>query len=415
LSHARCLGDCAVSLLLSLAFFISLLPLASAPSTGIIRTLFIGDAFMLPGFPMPALVEDPKISVTPILAEVAFVTKTEMQRFMRIYLPRTQERLVQNYDLVIISALKANDISGAFEKWIKVGVTDYGLGLLMVDDPVSFGCVDAWNGVGSPSWMPTPVGQVLPVDDNSRLNWGRGNDFKIKAVDPNHPLIKGIQWEEVWFYAHNRPTARQGATVVATTWQQQGNAPKDMPFLVYWDVGKAKGRTMALVFDWGGRGMSQFYLWGYWKDAVARWAYFPAKAKIPEDVELTHRVRQLISDYTVKRGIVLSMIEFADNLGANTRSVEKTLAEVGDERTGADDAWIEARFTDSEELMTSSLSHLDVALQQAVKAKNAALFWIYMIEWTTVTGTACITGVVLWTLMIKRKAYHEITTTRFSR
>jgi len=400
--------------LLAMLSILLLAPAVSALSpTGVIRTLFIGDPFMTPGFPTPAMVEDPKISLTPVRAEVAFVTTTEMKKFMRIYLPRTKEKLASDYDLIILSAVKANSLTGTFEKWMAEAVLEDGLGLLMVDDPVSFGCVDAWEGLGSPSWMPTPVGKILPVEDNSRMNYGRGYDFKVKPIDPDHPVMKGIPWKEMWFYAHNRPTRRPGSTVIAVTYEEQGNQPKNNPFITYWDI--EKGRTMALLFDWGGRGQTEFYRWRYWKDCIARWVYFPARAKIPEDVELAHKVRQLFSDYSVKKGIALSMTEFADKFGANTRPAEKTLAEVEQDRKQANRFWIQGDLQACLESMQASLEKLDQAAALALKAKNTALTWVYVIEWSVVTSTACIAGVVLWALMVRRRMYKEIETTRFER
>ena len=388
-------------------------PASSLSPTGVVRVLFIGDAFTSPGFPLPAMLEDPKVSVTPVRAEAAFVTTTQMKKFMRIYLPRSEERLASDYDLIVLSAVKANALSGTFEKWMADAVLKNGLGLLMVDDPVSFGCVDAWEGLGAPSWMPTPVGKILPVSDNSRVNFGRGYDFKVRPVDPNNPVMKGIPWSEIWWYAHNRPKERPGAHVIARTYDEQGNQPKNNPFITYWDI--EKGRTMALLFDWGGRGQTQFYRWRYWKDCIARWIYFPARAKIPEDVELAHKVRQLFSDYTVKKGLALSMIDFADKFGGNTRSAEKMLGEVEKDRKDANRYWIEGDLQGCLNSMQSSLKKLDQVAALALKAKNAALTWVYVIEWSVVTSTASIMGVILWALMVRKRMYREIKTTRFER
>jgi len=264
--------------------------------------------------------------------------------------------------------------------------------------------------------METPIGEVLPVEDNSRRPW-YGYLFRIKATDPNHPLMKGIPWGEIWFGAHNRPEAKPGSTVLAITCDERGDSPRGSPFICYWDFGK--GRSMALVFDWGANegwgafGPFNFYVWTYWKDAMARWAYFPAGVEIP-DIVVAHSVRKMISDFTVMRGVVISMLEFMDKLGANTRSLEAKLSTIVKERQEIDSLWVEGDFAESESLLSDILNELDQTLVLAVKAKNRALAWVYLVEWAVVTGTSCVAATVLWSLMVKRKMYAEVGTTMLS-
>ena len=105
--------------ILSIILGVAPLPLTMADSeTGTINTLFIGDPFIQPGFPTPALIEDPKISLTRVVGELAFITKQEMTKAMRIYLPRTEEHLTERYDLVALAAIRSDHLSPAFEKWI---------------------------------------------------------------------------------------------------------------------------------------------------------------------------------------------------------------------------------------------------------------------------------------------------------
>jgi len=395
-----------------------LFPLTLAKAeTGVIETLFIGDPFLKPGFPTPALIEDPKVSLTRVVGELAFITKKEMTKAMRIYLPRTKEHLTQRHDLVTLAAIRSDHLSPSFEKWIGEGVLEGDLALLMSDDPVSFGCVDAWEGSGAPGWMETPVGQVLPVDDRTRTNyediWFR---FQPTEEFADNPFNLGIPWEQIKINSHNRPTARPGASVLMETSDEvpfggfTGNLAKNSPVVVYWDI--EKGRSMALVFDWGGNGVTDFYRWEYWRDVVARWFYLPAGAEIPTDTVLTHSIRLMISSYGVQRGVTISMLEFADRMGANVGDVESELAEVNEERKEADRLWIQGEFVECLAKMEESLIGLEAVSSHAIEAKDSALLWIYISEWAVVTGTLCATGGVIWTLMIRRAMYREVRTTR---
>lgn len=120
-----------------------IIPTAHCEDDGIIDLLYIGDPFMRPGFPTPALVEDPKISLTAVVAELFFITSREMKKAMRVYLPRTQKHLTENHDLVALAAIRSDHLSGAFQRWVADGVLAGELALLMSDDPVSFAGVDA--------------------------------------------------------------------------------------------------------------------------------------------------------------------------------------------------------------------------------------------------------------------------------
>jgi hypothetical protein len=50
--------------------------------------------------------------------------------------------------------------------------------------------------------------------------------------------------------------------------------------------------------------------------------------------------------------------------------------------------------------------------QRALKLKDRALAWVYLVEYLSVTGTAMASGFILWTLMVRRRAFTEVGTTR---
>ena len=48
----------------------------------------------------------------------------------------------------------------------------------------------------------------------------------------------------------------------------------------------------------------------------------------------------------------------------------------------------------------------------AVDVKDRTLIWVYIVEWLSVLDVSLIAGSVLWALMMRRKLYKEIETTR---
>ena len=75
-------------------------------------------------------------------------------------------------------------------------------------------------------------------------------------------------------------------------------------------------------------------------------------------------------------------------------------------------AYFELRFEevlDAYEEVVEGLGQLEV---EAIELKDRALLWVYVIEWLSVTGTAMVAGVLLWTIMVRRRLYREVGTTR---
>ena len=54
----------------------------------------------------------------------------------------------------------------------------------------------------------------------------------------------------------------------------------------------------------------------------------------------------------------------------------------------------------------------DETMDEAIKARNAAAFWIFFTEWCVVTGTSLFAGALIWMLMIRRRLYREVAITR---
>ena len=51
-------------------------------------------------------------------------------------------------------------------------------------------------------------------------------------------------------------------------------------------------------------------------------------------------------------------------------------------------------------------------MERALDARERALLWIFVIEWLVVSGASMVSGFVLWTLMVRRRVYREVETTR---
>lgn len=381
------------------------------PDTGAIRLLFIGDSFMQPGFPTPYYVDDPRIDVTPIPSEIGILgtgaegTRLAL-RYYRMYLPRTKAVLMRDYDEVVIADAQSHHLRQEVQLWTKEGVVSGGLGFMMVDGPASFGGKEGNWGL-SPSWGPTPIGEILPVEC-SEDRQGRDLDeiFRLVPQDPEDPLFRGKPWDTVFFYAHNRVLERAGGSVIA----RMSDNPPDSPMIATWDVGE--GRSVALVFDWGGNGVTDFYRWPYCPDFLAHMVYFPARMGIPDDMELDHAVRILLSSYRERRLYVISVVEFAEKFGASSTRLYEEMKEIDAEKAEVDLMYRRLELSESREAIRDVLAMISELGEEAIRSKDRALLWIYVVEWCAVTGTAMVAGSILYTLMMRRRLYREVAVTR---
>lgn len=60
------------------------------------------------------------------------------------------------------------------------------------------------------------------------------------------------------------------------------------------------------------------------------------------------------------------------------------------------------------------IQKLNLLAEEAMKLKDEALFWVYVVEWLAVASTSLICGAAIWAIMIKRKLYRKAGVTRQS-
>lgn len=371
-------------------------------SDGIIRLLHIGKAWFRACYPGPVLNQDPRINYYPVPAH-AWSMEEEAFRNLRLYLPRTEDTLYENFDIIIEDGMDASHLKAEFHQWIKTGVEEKGMGFLMADDSSSF----ATSGRHT-SWYLYPIGDILPVTDIAQI-LREQHAYRVIPVDEyrDHPLMRNVPWNEIKIWAHNRPDPKPGATVLAKMSEEiiynQGK-----PVIVYWDLGK--GRTVAYVHKW--HGTPDFYRWKWHIDVLSHLIYFPVRVEIPQDLELVHQIRSLFNTFHYKRTYLISAMDFADKFGANLASMGEELVELLDEKQHADTQYIRQELEESYGAMLVLIESLDSLTQDVLDAKDRALVWIFISEWLIVSGTCMITGFVLWTLMVRRRLYREVKVTK---
>ncbi len=400
----RSLGYLAVALLLlslpAMGLAAELQP--RTDSNGIIRIIHIGKAWLRAGCPASVWVKDPRLDWYPVPSH-AWSMGEEAFRMLRLYLPRSEDILYNDFDVIVEDGMDASHLRPQFHVWMAKAIEDEGLGFIMADDSSSF----ATSGRHT-SWYLYPIGEVLPVSDIAQIYYEK-HAYTIvpKTEFQDHPLLRNIPWKEIKIWAHNRPDPKPGSTVLAEM-SREIVWNRDKPVIVYWDT--ETGRSVAYVHKW--HGTADFYRWKWGPDVLSHMIYFPARVQIPQDLELVHEIRSLFNAYHYKRSYLISTMDFADKFGANLAPVERQLAGLGDAKEEADRYYIIQELEASHSSMQDLLTDVDRLTNEVLSAKDRALFWIFMVEWLVVSGTSMITGVIVWTLMVKRRLYREVKVTK---
>jgi hypothetical protein len=136
------------------------------------------------------------------------------------------------------------------------------------------------------------------------------------------------------------------------------------------------------------------------------------KRPLIDDIEVFHRVKSSFDEYRSRLGILISLRDFIDKFGANTQKIQNEIDKLRGAYEVATDFYLDNAFVDSERAIKDGLVLFPEAEDIARREKDAALMWVYIIEWLVASSTMFLSGFVLWTLMVKRRLYHEVEVTK---
>ncbi len=370
------------------------------PNTGVIRVLYVGAPFM----PSPYLVfkTDPLLSPTPVQANQYALPMDVIKKAMRVYMPRTRESLVEKYDVVGLDDTSCANFRPETLHWMADACREDGLGMFMGGGFESFG-----GNVGFSSWGDTVIGEVMPVE----CVQGQYSGGRNVITDFEDEFMRSVPWDDYDRYSvfcgHNVVTTKQQAHEVSHI-----EAPgRDDPCWVWWDIGNGRFFASAGGFR-GVSGWCQFYQWKHYSDMVCNLQYFLAGLTPPADLELLHATRARFQDCYSQRQVLVSTLDFIAIFNADTREVDLKILRALESLNEAKRRFVDLDLQASKELADRAFQEFEEAYQVALRAKDAAIFWIFVSEWLVVSATAMICASALWTLMVKRRLYREVEFTR---
>jgi len=372
-------------------------------------------------------IPDPQTNPTPVLLRtVEAMSGEDIQKSIRVYFPRTYERLL-DFEFVILSEIEVYYLSPMYIQMIYDAIYEEGLGAVNTRSVMSMA-----DSIAGP-WADSILSDAFPNDADAvvaQRNWCFPKPIRyVINSNPNLPPIyrpyKGLEGTEFASGAPGGSTTcitipKEGAMV--TSYQigdfdigQPGalpdpdfTAPTWVPHSMYWKFGNGTTWTHSerITEYW-----NNIYN-PYGPDIMIAEILFSSGRELPDDVVLVHNLRSRFFDYRSASSITLSFLEFIDRFGADTTTIASKMTDVSLKASDAQQLYLDQEYPQSLSLMEEVIDEMESLLDEALRLKDQALVWIYLIEWFSVTGVFLLSGVVLWTLMVRRKLYREVSVTR---
>jgi len=334
-------------------------------------------------------------------------TLSDLHRLVRLYMPRTLDEVVTNYDVIVFFEANVHAVGGHIDKLARA-VPEGELGFLMVGGWQSFG-----GAAGYPAWGETPIGKLLPTEDVQTV-WEEGVDLRLEIDEPDNdfisslplnpkdPALQGAVWD------HNLLKVRPGADLLARAVSPKCNDP----LMVTWRYDGGP-RTFSLASEGGWR-LYSISKWEYDYDFCSNMLIYLDDRPVPQEIELVRAARSRIFEVATRRSMLISLLEFCESFGANTQGVVERVEEMDRVAAEALPQYLDLRFEEVIDTYSTVMEMMEDVEDEAIRLKERALLWVYIIEWFTVTATLLLCGGTLWSLMIRRSLYQQVKSTRFT-
>ncbi len=336
-----------------------------------------------------------------------------MNRVMRIYMPRTFEVLVNKTDSILLHEAPCGStlypevyFDAKWMSWFVKAVQELGISFSMWGGDASFG----GGGEGFyTSWGETLIGVLLPFECLEGYNPAYASVQRPHFVDPDHPLAR-LPWTEAGHVELlNKVETKLGATLIAEAVLDETR----YPWIAWWKSGSGRVLGETQVFGSMGTTNRMFNEWRWYQDFVIYLVYFASDKAIPDDVYRTHRLREQINLHADRSLLLISLLEFIEKFGANSVDFYEELEEINLVEKEAEEYYRKGDYDRVAEIFDEIEQAWNGLNRRAVEAKESALLWVYLVEWLAVTGVALVSGVFLWSVMMRRRLYREIRTTSF--
>jgi len=344
----------------------------------------------------------------------------QVYRMIRLYMPRNLEDLTNRFDVIIMANANRLAVSPRNVEMLAGGVKESAMGLVMFGGWESFG----GTGTSYPPWGDTSIGRLLPTSDAAELYIHKPAGAHRLVIDrPDHEFMSSLPWDPgqpfMYNYHHNLVRAKPGAQVLAHV---ESYSYSDHPGFVTWEL-MGGAPTFSITGEIIGPSSEPGQLhtmctrgnpWEYALDFGGNLMIYLDRRPVPQDIYLVHQVRIRMFDVSTRKSLLFGLLEFCDSFGANTERINARVDEASTLVADALPDYLELRFEEVLDVMDEVHAMYSEIEEDAIKLKERALLWVYVIEWMSISGTSMLAGFFLWSLMVRRRLWREVGTTRLS-
>jgi len=258
-------------------------------------------------------------------------------------------------------------------------------------------------------WGPTWVGEILPVEClidqlSDKILW-------VDPADEQDPMIRALPWGSAPpLLGMNHVAARGGSKVAANARAQLSE--ETWPMLAYWDAGK--GRAVCFMSTWLSTWGVEFVRWTYLPDFASYLVYLAAGLDLPDSPELYHELRDRLWLVGEMKNNFYKLVDMIEMMGVSADRILDRTSPSDELSEEAQDLFRSGEYDAALETVGRAIASIQQLELLAVKEKDRAFFWIYLIDWLSVTSVAVIAGTFVWTFMIRRRMYRPVKTTRLA-
>jgi hypothetical protein len=354
---------------------------------------------------------EPGIDVTlvPLRAfAVGGISDDDLYRLSRLYFPRSMERLL-NYHVLIFNSPRLNLLT-LKQQYMLVDFAG-----TKVKASLAF-TLSYLDEVQIP-WMRSPVSEAFPLDMEEFhfadvISFGTGPLRLAPGLPPVFSVFKSTGIFDAPEYGRRPCYTKEGATI----WIYMTRGPPELPeapAFISWPYEESE--TWAFGIHPGSfLGAPAYVDMVYWEFIIPNIFYYNSGSEMFSFEEAVQKrsVKTQFSYFRDTSSMFQSIVDFVSLVGGNTFQAESIMSEAEQTKSEADLDYLEQIYGEAGQKMVRALQLGCDAMDEAQRAKDRALVWIYVSEWLVTTAVGLLCGMVLWSLMVKRKFYRDITTTQ---
>jgi hypothetical protein len=335
-------------------------------------------------------------------------------RRVRLYFPRSRDALVENHDFLVFEDTWLESFRTSQVADMRYAVEEGGLGAFVTLGN-SLSGPTAWGWYG---WHHSALREIMPTEFTERMSTSaraRSAGFTVvirKDEPPVLSMFRQFDLEELAGAGNAWLEPRPGCETWAEMAHPCASSTGSNAFLLSWKV--SRGGHFWVVAD------NLFSLWWaphhneYALDIFVNILLHSTGRELPGDIVVVHSIRRQYWLYAQYESYLQSLFAFVEAFGASTMGPALQLEEIGQERARSFGEFREGRYEDALGTIRLAMEKLGHLEEETFALKDRTLLWVYAIQWTVVTSVFLISGVALWSLMVRRRLFREVSTTKLA-